>query len=66
MFVKIALLDPDILYFDEPKNHLDMESIEVISKALENFEGTLIIVSHDARLIDEVCDEICVISGDKS
>ena len=55
---KFTLLRSNILVMDEPTNHLDMESIESLSMALEQFEGTIILVSHDRQLVANVANEI--------
>jgi ATP-binding cassette subfamily F protein 3 len=43
---------------DEPTNHLDIQSKEIIKLALQNFEGTLIVISHDREFLDGLCDKI--------
>lgn len=56
---------PHILLLDEPTNHLDMETIEALITALNNFDGGILIVSHDAHLITSVCDELWVCEKQK-
>ncbi|XP_015519229.1 ATP-binding cassette sub-family F member 3 isoform X1 [Neodiprion pinetum] len=51
---------PNFLVLDEPTNHLDIESIEALGKALEVYQGGVILVSHDERLIRMVCHELWV------
>jgi ABC-type uncharacterized transport system ATPase subunit len=51
LFGKLMLQNPNVLVMDEPTNHLDMESIEALNLALENYEGTLIFVSHDREFV---------------
>mmetsp|Transcript_3469 Transcript_3469/g.5946 ORF Transcript_3469/g.5946 Transcript_3469/m.5946 type:complete len:836 (+) Transcript_3469:262-2769(+) len=51
---------PQLLILDEPSQHLDMESIEVLSSAINAYNGTVIIVSHDRRLLAETCDSLWV------
>jgi len=63
VFAGIALQNPDILYLDEPTNHLDIESIEALADALKDFEGGVIVVSHDARLIDAICQDIWIVAN---
>jgi ATP-binding cassette subfamily F protein 1 len=57
VFAAIALSNPHILLLDEPTNHLDMQSIDALADALEEFEGGVIIISHDSRLLSRVCDD---------
>jgi ATP-binding cassette subfamily F protein 1 len=57
VFAAIALSNPHILLLDEPTNHLDMESIDALADALEEFEGGVVIISHDSRLLSRVCDD---------
>ena len=57
VFTAIALSNPHILLLDEPTNHLDMQSIDALADALEEFEGGVVIISHDARLLSRICDD---------
>jgi ATPase subunit of ABC transporter with duplicated ATPase domains len=65
MFGKIMLQKPNILFMDEPTNHLDMESIESLNLALENYEGTLIFVSHDRQFVSSIATRIIEIEDEK-
>eukprot|EP00927_Polykrikos_kofoidii_P022934 TRINITY_DN2126_c0_g1_i1.p1 TRINITY_DN2126_c0_g1~~TRINITY_DN2126_c0_g1_i1.p1 ORF type:complete len:830 (+),score=155.08 TRINITY_DN2126_c0_g1_i1:374-2491(+) len=49
---------PHILLLDEPTNHLDLQTVEALGKALQTFEGGVVIASHDRRLLSEVCDDL--------
>ena len=54
LFCKLMLQKPNILIFDEPTNHLDLESINALNISLQKYEGTVLLVTHDHDLIDEV------------
>ena len=58
LFCKLMLQKPNVLVFDEPTNHLDLESINALNIALQRYQGTVILVSHDHDLIDEVATRI--------
>jgi len=60
VFAKLGRDVPHILLLDEPTNHLDMESIDALAKAVNEFEGGLVLVSHDMRLISQVAKEIWI------
>ena len=57
--------NPDILLLDEPTNHLDLESIHWLEEYLENFNNTVIVVSHDRHFLNTVCTHICDIDFGK-
>jgi ATP-binding cassette subfamily F protein 3 len=54
---------PNLLLLDEPTNHLDLTTREALSMALNEFEGTVMLVSHDRALLREVCDEFWLVSA---
>ena len=54
---------PNLLLMDEPTNHLDLTTREALSMALNEFEGTVMLVSHDRALLREVCDEFWLVAG---
>ena len=58
LFCKLMLQKPNVLIFDEPTNHLDLESINALNIALQRFQGTVFLVTHDHDLIDEVATRI--------
>ncbi len=55
---KLLLQNPDFLILDEPTNHLDEAHIEWLEKYLQDFEGTFLIVSHNTKFLDAVCNTI--------
>ncbi|KAG5494995.1 hypothetical protein JKF63_02047 [Porcisia hertigi] len=64
-FAAISAESPHFLLFDEPTNHLDVESIEALCSAIRNFKGGVLVVTHDARLIESTEMQIWV-AGDKN
>ena len=58
LFGKLMMQDCNVIIMDEPTNHLDMESIESLNLALENYEGTLIFVSHDREFVSSLASRI--------
>ncbi len=54
----LMLSGANCLILDEPTNHLDIESMEVLEGAVESFDGTAILISHDRYLLDRLCDRI--------
>lgn len=55
---KILLQEPDILLLDEPTNHLDLHAIEWLEKYLQQFKGTVIVVSHDRQFMNHVVTKV--------
>lgn len=58
LLAKVILEAPNVLILDEPTNHMDLETIEVLAKALKEYTGTLIFVSHNRYLIEKVATRI--------
>ena len=54
LFCRIMLQKPNVLVLDEPTNHLDLESINALNVALQKYEGTIFLVTHDEDLLEEV------------
>ncbi len=54
LFCKLMLQKPNVLILDEPTNHLDLESINALNQSLQKYDGTVLLVTHDQDLIDEV------------
>jgi ATP-binding cassette subfamily F protein 3 len=65
MLCKLMIQGPNFLVMDEPTNHLDIQSREVIEEALDEFEGTLLVVSHDRYFLDREVEQIWEIDGGK-
>jgi ATPase subunit of ABC transporter with duplicated ATPase domains len=63
LFCKLMLQKPNVLVLDEPTNHLDLESINALNQALQKYEGTVFLVTHDEDLIDEVGTRIWHFDG---
>ncbi|KKC42183.1 ATP-binding cassette domain-containing protein, partial [Acinetobacter sp. V2] len=56
---------PNVLILDEPTNHLDLDMRHSLSMALQDFEGAVVLVSHERQLIASVCDELLLVHGGK-
>ncbi len=63
MFCKLMLQKPNILVLDEPTNHLDLEAVIALNTCLQKYEGTLLLVTHDEDLIDEVATRVWHFEG---
>ncbi len=63
LFCKIMLQKPNVLIFDEPTNHLDLESINALNQAIQKYEGTVFLVTHDQDLIEEAGTRIWHFEG---
>lgn len=63
MFCKLMLQKPNVLVLDEPTNHLDLEAVVALNMALQKYDGTLFLVTHDEDLIDEVATRIWHFDG---
>ena len=62
VFVELGLKRTHLLLLDEPTNHLDLETIEALAMALNHFDGGVVFVTHDERLIEMVADELWVVN----
>ncbi len=58
LFARIMLLKPNVLVLDEPTNHLDLEAIEALEEALQTYEGTLLVVSHDRHFLGNIATRV--------
>jgi ATP-binding cassette subfamily F protein 3 len=56
---------PNLLLLDEPTNHLDLDTREALAVALAQFEGTLVLVSHDRHLLRATTEQLLIVSGGK-
>ncbi len=63
--LKIILDKPNFLIMDEPTNHLDISSKEIVEQFLEEFPGTVFMVSHDRYLLDAICTRTIVLEDQK-
>ena len=62
VFSRLSLDQPNVLVLDEPTNHLDLESIEALVAGLQNYDGTLILVSHDRWFVGQLATRVVEIS----
>jgi ATPase subunit of ABC transporter with duplicated ATPase domains len=63
LFCRLMLQKPNVLVLDEPTNHLDLESINALSAALQRYEGTVFLVTHDEDLMDAVATRVWHLDG---
>jgi ATP-binding cassette subfamily F protein 3 len=61
----IVLENANLLVLDEPTNHLDVESIEAVEDAIEEYEGTVLLVSHDRAFLRELATRVWAYEGDR-
>ncbi len=65
IFCRLMLQKPNVLILDEPTNHLDLESINALNIALQKYEGTVLLVTHDHDVVDEVATRIWHVENGK-
>ena len=64
LLMALAAIDaPHILILDEPTNHLDIESREALIHAINDYQGAIILVSHDAHLVETIADQLWIVQG---
>ena len=61
VFASISYFQPHVLLLDEPTNHLDMDTIEALVTTLKEFNGGIVIVTHDQYLVEQVCNKLYAI-----
>jgi ATPase subunit of ABC transporter with duplicated ATPase domains len=64
VFARLQVEQPNVLVLDEPTNHLDLESIEALVAGLQNYDGTLILVSHDRWFVNQLATRVVEIRRD--
>ena len=62
LFALMSIEAPHILFLDEPTNHLDVDAREALVQALNEYDGAIVLVTHDAHLIDLVCDRLWLVA----
>lgn len=66
MFAKLMLESPNVLVFEDPTNHLDLESITALNEGMQNYKGNILFSSHDAELLQTVANRIISFNKDGS
>ena len=61
VFASISYFQPHVLLLDEPTNHLDMDTIEALVTTLKEFNGGIVIVTHDQYLVEQECNKLYAI-----
>lgn len=64
--VRLVISHPNLLVLDEPTNHLDIWAREALERALQEFDGTLVVVSHDRYFLDSVVNRLLVVGSERS
>ena len=61
---RVLMSEPNVLLLDEPTNDLDIDTLQELETLLDNWAGTLVVISHDRYLIERLCDSTCALFGD--
>jgi ATP-binding cassette subfamily F protein uup len=64
--LRLLMAEPNVLVLDEPTNDLDIDTLTALEDLLDNFPGTVLVVSHDRYFVDRVCDKVVALLGDGS
>jgi ATP-binding cassette subfamily F protein uup len=64
--LRLLMAEPNVLLLDEPTNDLDIDTLTALEDLLDNFPGTVLVVSHDRYFVDRVCDSVVALLGDGS
>ena len=64
-FARLFVSDVNLLILDEPTNYLDLPSIEALEELLQEYEGTLLFVSHDKEFVQQIATDMLVIDNGK-
>ncbi|HEX2074976.1 MAG TPA: ABC-F family ATP-binding cassette domain-containing protein [Geodermatophilus sp.] len=64
--LRLLMAEPNVLLLDEPTNDLDIDTLTALEDLLDNFPGTVLVVSHDRYFVDRVCDSVVALMGDGS
>lgn len=65
LFAKIALLKPNLIILDEPTNHLDINGRSALASALNDYQGSIILITHDFQLIQEVAETLWLVNNQR-
>ncbi|BFZ62712.1 hypothetical protein YB2330_003822 [Saitoella coloradoensis] len=65
LFAYLGLKNPHMILFDEPTNALDLDTIDALAEAINEFDGGVVIISHDFRLIEQVAEEVWIVDKGK-
>merc|ERR1711964_813221 len=66
IFSKLLLDQPNLLLLDEPTNHLDIPSIEALEVALNDYSGTILVISHDRHFLNKIANKFLVFGNGRA